>query len=439
MLRKDRTVIEPKCQFGIECNYLKGEVDGSGGPPCRYFHPKEHYDKLRNGRSSSSSSSSSSFDPLRSVSKVKSFTAAVPSHRPVSVAPKKSSSTSSASSFSSLSSSSSFSGFSSSSPFLVVELLTASSVRSGPRFADSALLPLPPRTLCCGRTTRTTDGNVRWLELLRPGAWLPLVNTSSLALLQRPRLLRLLSATVQNPPSFPLGEAGPTLAAGLTVHVVATLELPDRSKTLGCLAVSNCWIDIGDCDEVEWEQVIMAVRLVQNVAPHSVPSLQKQWALPVRLAEGTLLTALMRVRITEEGRATVLLHTSAGWVPEALCSFLMLERRLRKFVALQPVPLWQNPSSDEGSSLGEIAAGEQFVVAAVLERNVRLGFVESRGGWAVLRGVEEGTVAAEEDIGGDEEGLCSVCMARQIDCGLLHADSMHRCVCTHCAKTLSVW
>jgi hypothetical protein len=66
MLRKDRTVIEPKCQFGIECNYLRGEVEGTGGPPCRYFHPREHYEKLSKGRNVNQGS----FDPLRAQSKV---------------------------------------------------------------------------------------------------------------------------------------------------------------------------------------------------------------------------------------------------------------------------------------------------------------------------------------------------------------------------------
>ncbi len=47
MIRKDRDA--PVCQFGIECNYLKNEVNGSG-EGCRYFHPAAHYERLRAGR-----------------------------------------------------------------------------------------------------------------------------------------------------------------------------------------------------------------------------------------------------------------------------------------------------------------------------------------------------------------------------------------------------
>ncbi len=37
------------------------------------------------------------------------------------------------------------------SSLVVVECETATSVRSGPRFADSALANIPAKTLCCGR------------------------------------------------------------------------------------------------------------------------------------------------------------------------------------------------------------------------------------------------------------------------------------------------
>jgi hypothetical protein len=142
MLRKDRTVIEPKCEFGIECRYLQGEVDGTGSTSCRYFHPKEHYDKLRNGRTTQSQIQS--FDPLRAQSKVKSFTAEkpvsnarglfVPASAPkLLVAP------------------SVTAVLLADSSLVVVECETATSVRSGPRFADSALANIPAKTLCCGR------------------------------------------------------------------------------------------------------------------------------------------------------------------------------------------------------------------------------------------------------------------------------------------------
>lgn len=174
---------------------------------------------------------------------------------------------------------------------VVVECLTATSVRSGPRFADASLLTLPAKSLCCGRTTRITDGNVEWLELMRAGSWVPLVNTSVLVLDQRSRFFRLNSSGVQRPPSFPVGDAGPNLNAGLTVHVVATLELP--TKTLGCLAISHCWIELDDCDEVESEDVLLAIRLSldgKDMQPRSMPSVSKQWALPKPLQDGKAKT-----------------------------------------------------------------------------------------------------------------------------------------------------
>lgn len=170
-------------EFGIECRYLKAEVEETGGPPCRYFHPKEHYERLRKGRTVASSTG---FDPLRSTAKVKSFTAEQPSatHRPPAVsvpAPKQH--------FVPPQALSTFPEQS----LVVVECLTATAVRSGPRFAESSLMNVPAKMLCCGRSagTRRTDGNVEWLQLLRSGTWLPLVNTNLLVLEQRSRCFRL--------------------------------------------------------------------------------------------------------------------------------------------------------------------------------------------------------------------------------------------------------
>lgn len=144
-----------------------------------------------------------------------------------------------------------------------------------------------------------------------------------------------------------------------------------------------------------------------------------------------------------------LLGTVAGWLPEGACSVIKLERERRRFRALRNLRVLLHPDlGSMASPSSEVVAGAAIVVTALLRRRgTILGFVPGKAGWCALQ--QGGETTAKEEEEDDEEGkkeeeqqkgseMCSVCLSRRADCGLLHGNTMHRCACSSCAKSLTI-
>ncbi len=443
MIRKDRTVIAPVCQFGIQCAYLKNEVEGSG-EPCRYHHPAAHYDRLRSGRSVPAASAAP-FDPLVSRNKVKSFVAAVPP-------PVASSGGPSAAARTPLRAPAASHAAPpppppSEVPLIVVELTQASSVRSAPRFSEgSAVGQLGAGTLCCGLTVRTTDGNVDWLQLRGASSqWLPLTGVTRLPVSQRPRFFRAWRGRVPLfSSSFPNGLHGEAAALpeGAVLEVCATVR-GRGGMVYGALAHTHEWSTMDDgLDECACEPEAAAVYRVgggkETLQPRSQPSFDARWKMAAgrEVARGSVVAVTHRLRIEHEQKQVVMLRLAGdgGWLPEALCWPLMSEPGRATFAALTDLPVVAHPGREWWGG-GSVETGALFAVDCIYQEHGRL--TDGRGWVAVDEHSAERRGAAEE--GGHEErgNMCVVCLEAEADCGLLHGDSVHRCCCSRCAKSVT--
>ena len=177
------------------------------------------------------------------------------------------------------------------------------------------------------------------------------------------------------------------------------------------------------------------------VAPARQPSFEARWrAGPERsLRRGTLVAATVRLRAEHEGRPAGLLRLGGGggWLPEALCWPLLAPPARRRLAARRELAALAAPAPG-AEETGRLAPGEAFAVDCLFGGYGRLadgrGWVPLDTGSAAEREGGEGEGEAEE---AGDEGLCVVCMAAAVDCGLLHGDSLHRCCCARCARELT--
>ena len=414
MIRKDRTVIAPQCQFGVKCSYLANEVEGSG-EPCRYKHPKSHYEALQRRGTMTSGGRRPPADPLIARSQVQSFmrpspasfpslstTSAAPSpptyHRPVAPIEVEAESNRPVRVF-------------------ICEQITC--VRPKPSFSTNGSLELPEGAWVAGEEAIIASGNVEWLELSGNRGWVPLVSVRPVPVSMRPRVYRVWQGPARVSsralPNYPDNGAG-VLAVGSVVEADASTSTAVR--------IASGWISRNCCDELADEAGLYVWRIMTT---HAIQPMQSP------TGEGGAFGSPLAANTVVEG-TTKLLNSGrlagGGWLPmKALSELKTSPIESRRYYCTDETAIRQWPD-DKGTVVGRLA---ECAVVVDCEWNDwghlsdSRGWVQISADWEMLA-VGGGRMLAEED--------CVVCLERPAGVALLHGDTMHVCCCSICAAQL---
>jgi hypothetical protein len=195
-------------------------------------------------------------------------------------------------------------------------------------------------------------------------------------------------------------------------------------------------------DECASEAPVSAVWRVGGAAAAVSPARQPSFDARFRTGAGravprnAMVSVTARLRAELEGRPAGLLRLGGGgWLPEALCWPLHCDTVWRRVTALRELPSLAAPAAGAAES-GRVARGE---VCAIDRLHGGFGRLSDGRGWMPLDSGSAAEAAGQQQQTGEEEeeGLCAVCMASRVDCGLLHGGSLHRCCCSRCARELT--